>query len=344
MLHIAQMIPLPTTSNHFKQSKTMINILANDGIDAAGKKIFEAAGFSVSTEKISQEKLSEALKNFDAILVRSATQVRKENIDAANNLKLIGRAGVGMDNIDVKYAREKGLAVVNTPAASSQSVAELVFAHLFTGVRMLHDSNRNMPSSDSKETFAKLKKNYSSGSELRGKTIGIIGAGQIGKSVASIAVGLGMNVFFHRLNNQDVEVTLDFHPAVGKQKLTITFKCVSFTRLLVECDFITLHVPFPKGSAPVIAKKEFDLMKPGAAVINTARGGVVSESDLIHALDSGKIAFAGLDVFENEPLISEPIRSHPKISLSPHIGGSTSEAQERIGIELATKVVEYFNK
>ena len=322
----------------------MVKILANDGIDAAGKKIFEAAGFSVSTDKVAQEKLGEALKNFDAILVRSATQVRKEHIDAASNLKLIGRAGVGMDNIDVKYAREKGLAVVNTPAASSQSVAELVFAHLFTGVRFLQDANRNMPACESKETFDKLKKNYSSGIELRGKTIGIIGAGQIGKCVASMAVGLGMNVLFHRLNNEDVKVDLDFHPSLGKQKVSITFKCVSFTKLLIESDFITLHVPFPKGSVPVIGKKEFDLMKPGTAIVNAARGGVISENDLVDALNSGKISFAGIDVFEGEPMIKETLRKHPKVSLSPHIGGSTKEAQERIGIELAEKVVEFFNK
>jgi D-3-phosphoglycerate dehydrogenase / 2-oxoglutarate reductase len=322
----------------------MIKILANDGIDSAGKKIFEAAGFTIDTNKIAQEKLSDALKNFDAILVRSATTVRKEVIDAVPNLKLIGRAGVGMDNIDVKYAREKGLAVINTPAASSQSVAELVFAHLFTGVRFLHDANRNMPASETKETFDTLKKKYSAGFELRGKTLGIVGAGQIAKAVASIAVGLGMNVLFHRLNNEDVEIDLNFHPALGKQKISLTFKCVPFTRLLVQSDFITLHVPFPKGSAPVIAKKEFDLMKQGVGVVNTARGGVISENDLIEALNSGKVSFAGMDVFEGEPLIKETLRKHPKVTLSPHIGGSTKEAQERIGIELAEKVVEFFNK
>ena len=322
----------------------MIKILANDGIDAAGKKIFEAAGFSVSTDKIAQENIGTALKDFDAILVRSATQVRKEHIDMAPNLKLIGRAGVGMDNIDVKYAREKGLAVVNTPAASSQSVAEMVFAHLFTGARMLHDSNRKMPSSDTKETFDALKKKYSAGIELRGKTLGIIGAGQIAKAAASIGLGLGMNILFHRLNNEDVIVDLDFHPAVGHRKVSITFKCVSFTKLLIESDFITLHVPFPKGSTPVIAKKEFDLMKAGVGIVNTARGGVVSETDLIKALSSGKVGFAGIDVFEGEPLIKKELRENPKVTLSPHIGGSTKEAQERIGIELAEKVVEFFNK
>ncbi|MEO8087243.1 MAG: NAD(P)-dependent oxidoreductase, partial [Bacteroidota bacterium] len=218
-----------------------------------------------------------------------------------------------------------------------------VFAHLFTGVRFLHDANRNMPASDSKETFDKLKKNYSAGIELRGKTLGIIGAGQIGKCVAAIAVGLGMNVLFHRLNNEDVVVDLDFHPALSQRKVTITFKCVSFTKLITESDFITLHVPFPKGSTPVIGKKEFDLMKPGMGIVNTARGGVVSENDLLEALNAGKVAFAGIDVFEGEPLINEQLRKNPRVSLSPHIGGSTKEAQERIGIELAQKVVEYFN-
>lgn len=322
----------------------MIKILANDGIDASGKKIFEAAGFNVSTDKVAQENLSEALKNFDAILVRSATTVRTDLINACPNIKVIGRAGVGMDNIDVKYAREKGIAVINTPAASSQSVAELVFAHLFTGVRFLHDANRNLPACETKETFDKLKKNYSAGIELRGKTIGIIGAGQIGKCVAAIAMGLGMNVMFHRLNNEDVIVDLDFHPALGQKKVTVTFKCVSFTKLITESDFLTLHVPFPKGSAPVISKKEFDLMKQGVGIVNTARGGVVSESDLIDALNAGKVAFAGIDVFEGEPLINDALRKHPKVTLSPHIGGSTKEAQERIGIELAQKVVEYFTK
>ncbi len=322
----------------------MIKILANDGIDAAGKKIFEAAGFKVVTEKVSQEDLGEALKDFDAILVRSATQVRKEHIDSAPCLRLIGRAGVGMDNIDVKYAREKGIMVVNTPAASSQSVAELVFALLFAGVRMLHDAARNMPACETKERFNELKKIYSAGREISGKTLGIVGAGQIGKCVASMAVGMGMNVLFHRLNNQDVVVPLNFHPALGQKKTELTFKCVSFTRLLIESDFITLHVPFPKGSSPVIGRKEFDLMKQGAAVINTARGGVISESDLLEALNSGKLSFAGLDVFEDEPLIKEALRNHPRVIITPHIGGSTGEAQERIGIELAEKVVEFFNK
>jgi D-3-phosphoglycerate dehydrogenase / 2-oxoglutarate reductase len=322
----------------------MARILANDGIDSAGKKILSEAGIEVSIDKVAQDKLSDALKSFDGVLVRSATTVRKEVIDVVPNLKLIGRAGVGMDNIDVKYAREKGIAVVNTPAASSQSVAELVFAHLFTCVRFLHDANRNMPKSESKEAFDALKKKYSAGIELNGKTIGIIGAGMIGKSVARIAVGLGMNVLFHRLNNEDVVVDFNFHPNVSSQKMAFTFKCVPFEKLLAESDFITLHVPFPKGSTPIIAKKELGMMKKGVCIVNTARGGVVSEMDLIEALNTGNVAYAGLDVFEGEPIIKKELRENPNVSLSPHIGGSTKEAQERIGIELAQKVVDFFRK
>jgi len=322
----------------------MARILANDGIDSAGKKILSEAGIEVSIDKVPQENLSEALKSFDGILVRSATTVRKEVIDAVSNLKLIGRAGVGMDNIDVKYARDKGIAVVNTPAASSQSVAELVFAHLFTCVRYLHDANRKMTGAETKEVFDALKKKYSAGIELSGKTIGIIGAGMIGKSVAKIAAGLGMNVLFHRLNNEDVVVDFNFHPNVSNQKMTFTFKCVPFEKLLAESDFITLHVPFPKGSTPIIAKKELGMMKKSACIVNTARGGVIHELDLIEALSAGTISYAALDVFEGEPIIKKELRENPNVSLSPHIGGSTKEAQERIGIELATKVVEFFRK
>lgn len=320
----------------------MATILANDGIDAAGKKILEAANLKIVTEKVAQEKLSDALKNFDAVLVRSATQVRKENIDTAPNLKLIGRAGVGMDNIDVKYAEQKGIKVINTPAASSQSVAELVFAHLFTMARYLHDANRAMPLCDSKEQFNALKKKYSEGIELSGKTLGIIGAGMIGKAVGKMAAGLGMNIIFHDAFISDVRLDLNFHPGVSSQKISFAFQCVPLEKVLAESDFITLHIPFPKGTSPVISAKEFGIMKTGVGIVNTARAGVVSENDLLAALNSGKVSYAALDVFEGEPLVSKEIRSHAKISMSPHIGGSTREAQERIGIELAEKVVEFF--
>lgn len=320
----------------------MIRILANDGIDAAGKKIFSDAGFEISTDKIPQDQLTKGLLDFDGILVRSATQVRKEHIDACPNLKLIGRAGVGMDNIDVAYAREKGVHVVNTPEASSQSVAELVFANLFTMSRFMHDSHRQMPSCDSKEQFEALKKKYSSGIELKGKTLGIVGFGKIGQTVARMALGIGMKVMPFKLNAMDVKIEIDFFQTHSNASLMVTMKCVPFEELLSQSDFITLHVPFPKGAVPVIAEREFKQMKNGVGIVNTARGGAVAESDLLNALNSGKVAYAALDVFEGEPLIKKELREHPNVSLTPHIGGSTKEAQERIGIELASKVVQLF--
>jgi|SRR5688572_12217477 len=320
----------------------MIRILANDGIDAAGKKIFEDAGFEVITEKVSQDKLSEQLKNFDAILVRSATQVRKEHIDACENLKLIGRAGVGMDNIDVAYAREKGVHVVNTPEASSQSVAELVFANMFSMTRYLYDASRTMSGCETKEQFDVLKKKYSSGMELKGKTLGIIGFGKIGQTVARMALGLGMKVMPFKLNAADVKIEIDFFQTHSNASLMVTMKCVPFEELLKQSDFITLHVPFPKGAVPVIGAKELAIMKQGVGIVNTARGGALSEKDLLDALNSGKVGYAALDVFEGEPLIRKEIRQHPNVILTPHIGGSTKEAQERIGIELASKVVQLF--
>lgn len=320
----------------------MAKILANDGIDKAGKAILEAAGITVSTDKIAQEELPVALKEFDGILVRSATTVRKDLIDACPNLKLIGRAGVGMDNIDVAYAREKGLKVINTPEASSQSVAELVFAHLFTMSRFLHDANRNMPGSETKERFNELKKNYSAGIELKNKTLGIIGFGNIGQAVARTGLGLGMNIMPFKLRAEDVKIEIDFFRTMTNAKMVLTMKCVPFEQLLAESDFITLHVPFPKGAPPIIARREFEQMKKGVMIVNTARGGAVHEGDLLEALNNGKVAAAGLDVFEGEPMIKEEIRKHPRVSLSPHIGGSTMEAQERIGIEIAEKIVAHF--
>jgi D-3-phosphoglycerate dehydrogenase / 2-oxoglutarate reductase len=320
----------------------MIRILANDGIDEAGKKIFLDAGFEVVTEKVPQTELIGGLKSFDAILVRSATQVRKEHIDACPNLKIIGRAGVGMDNIDVAYAREKGLHVVNTPEASSQSVAELVFAGMFSISRMLYDASRSMPECTSAENFSSLKKKYSSGTELKGKTLGIIGFGKIGQTVARMALGLGMKVMPFKLHASDVKIEIDFFKTHSDASIVVTMKCVAFEDLLSQSDFITLHVPFPKGAKPVLSAKEFGLMKKGVVIINTARGGAVAENDLLEALNNGTVSAAALDVFEAEPLIRKEIREHDRVLMTPHIGGSTKEAQERIGIELAEKVVRLF--
>lgn len=321
----------------------MIRILANDGIDDVGKKMLEKAGFEVKTNKIPQDKLADELKkNYDALFVRSATKVTREIIDAVPNLRLIGRAGVGLDNIDVEYAKYKRIKIINTPDASSQSVAELVFAHLFTMVRMLHDSNRMMPGHKGAEEFAALKKKYSAGIELKNKTLGIIGFGRIGQTAGRIALGLGMNILPFKLHKAEVTIEFDFFRSMADAHFNIKMKSVPFERLLAESDFITLHVPFPKGAKPIISKKEFGQMKDGVGIVNTSRGGAIVENDLIEALNSGKVAFAALDVFESEPEVKKEILQHPKISLSPHIGASTKEAQERIGIELAQKVVDYF--
>jgi D-3-phosphoglycerate dehydrogenase len=317
----------------------MIRILANDGIDARGKKMLTDAGFEVVTDKVPQNELAIALQNFDAVLVRSASVINKDIIEACPNLKLIGRAGVGMDNIDLEVARYKNIRVVNTPAASADSVAELVFAHLLGMVRFLFDSNRKMPISGAK-SFNDLKKAYSQGTELKGKTIGIIGLGKIGKATARIAFSLGMKVKVFKLNATDVKIEFDMFKTFGDASLMINMKCSSFEELLSESDFITLHVPFPKGAAPVITTKEITMMKDGVGIINTSRGGVIVEDDLLTALNSGKIAYAGLDVFENEPMPRKELMEHPNVSLSPHIGASTKEAQARIGVELAQKVID----
>jgi D-3-phosphoglycerate dehydrogenase len=316
----------------------MIKILANDGIDPIGKKLLEDAGFQVDTQTVPQEELAQALLSYDAITVRSATKVRAALIDACPNIKLIGRGGVGMDNIDVEYARSKGVNVVNTPAASSLSVAELVFAHLFTGVRFLHDSNRRMPA-EGETRFNDLKKAYAKGIELRGKTIGIIGFGRIGRETAAVALGLGMNVLAYDLFPYDGAITLNLQ---GGIKVDIPVQTVGFADVIAQSDFISLHTPF--ADQPILGAAEFAAMKPGVGIVNCSRGGTIDENALIDALDSGKVAFAGLDVFDREPTPLAGLLTHPKISLTPHIGASTNEAQERIGAELANLIIDHFNK
>jgi len=315
----------------------MIKILANDGIDPVGKKLLEDAGFVVDTETVAQDKLAEALLNYDGITVRSATKLRKELIDQVPNIKLIGRGGVGMDNIDVDYARSKGVAVVNTPAASSLSVAELVFAHLFTGIRFLQDSNRKMPVEGATK-FNALKA-YAGGVELQGKTMGIIGFGRIGRETAKVALRLGMNVLAYDLFPAEGTLPLTFQGGVSVE---IPFKTVSLEEVISGSDFISLHTPF--ADKPILGAEEFSKMKPGVGVVNCSRGGTIDEEALIAALDSGKVAFAGLDVYDDEPTPRTGILQHAKISLTPHIGAATNEAQERIGVELATLIIEHFNK
>lgn len=311
-------------------------ILANDGIDDIGKQLLEKAGFTVVTDKVAQENLITEIngKGYEALTVRSATKVRKDIIDACPNLKVIARGGVGMDNIDVDYAKSKNINVINTPAASSNSVAELVFAHLFNAVRFLYDSNRQMPANGS-EKFEELKKKYAKGIELRGKTMGIVGFGRIGQNVAKMALGLGMKVvaFDPFVSEANIEVE------VADKKVSVPVSTVGLDKVIQNADFITFHVPGGK----LISKEEIASMKNGVILINTARGGVINEDDLLEALNSGKISHACLDVFENEPRPSVAILNHPKISLTPHIGAATNEAQERIGVELAEKLISALN-
>lgn len=315
-----------------------MRILANDGIDPIGKRILEEAGFVVDTVHIPQEELIHKLKEYDAITVRSATNIRQPLIDACPNIKVIGRGGVGMDNIDVEYARSKGIVVVNTPAASSHSVAELVFAHLLNGVRFLYDANRKMPEVGATQ-FAALKKTYAAGVELKGKTLGVVGFGRIGRETAKIGLGVGMHVLYTDLLKGPKSLSLDFS---GGVTVDVPITQVDFAALLAQSDFISLHVPFL--DKPAIGAEEISLMKDGVGLVNASRGGVIDELELIKALDSGKVSFAGLDVFENEPIPRQELLSHPKVSLTPHIGAATNEAQERIGEELAGLIIESLKK
>ena len=312
-----------------------MKVLANDGVSQSGIDALENAGFEVLTTTVAQEQLVNFINENEitGLLVRSATKVRTDIIDNCPSLKLIGRGGVGMDNIDVDYAREKGLHVINTPAASSESVAELVFAHLFGGVRYLYDANRNMPL-DGDTKFKELKKAYANGMELRGKTIGIIGFGRIGQATAKIALGIGMKVIYSDPYMESASVHVPFFDG---QSVSFDFKSISKEELLKEADFVTVHVPAQKEY--VIGQAEFKLMKEGAAIINAARGGVIDEVALIDVLESKKLAFAGLDVFESEPKPEIKILMNPNISLTPHIGAATGEAQDRIGTELATQII-----
>ncbi|GAA4061589.1 D-2-hydroxyacid dehydrogenase [Flavobacterium cheonanense] len=317
-----------------------MKVLANDGISKSGIKALEKGGFEVITTKVAQEQVANFINsnNVDVILVRSATKVRKDIIDACPNLKIIGRGGVGMDNIDVEYARSKGIHVINTPASSSESVAELVFAHLFTGVRFLHDSNRNMPL-EGDTNFEGLKKAYANGIELRGKTLGIIGFGRIGQAVAKMALGLGMKVIAADKFLSNAEIRVDFYTG---QFINVDIITEPLEDLFKHSDFITLHVPAQEGY--VIDADEIAQMKDNVGIVNCARGGVINEVALIEALESDKVLFAGLDVFEKEPTPEIQILMHPRISLTPHIGAATLEAQDRIGTELAEQIIGLLKK
>ncbi|NCT09276.1 MAG: 3-phosphoglycerate dehydrogenase [Flavobacteriia bacterium] len=315
-----------------------MKILANDGISKSGIAMLEKNGFSVIITKVAQNQLKKFIneEQIDVLLVRSTTQVSQELIEACPSLKLIGKGGIGMENIDVEFAIDHGLHVINTPDASSNAVAELVFAHLFGMARFLHASNREMPL-EGDTHFNELKKAFSQGIELREKTLGIIGFGSIGQEVAKIAIGLGMNVIASDTEIKKATIELSFF---NQEKMMFSIETQPLETLLTTADFISLHLPAREEYT--LTAKEFAKMKNGVGIINTARGGVLNEVDLINAIESGKVQFAGLDVFESEPTPEIQILMNPEVSLSPHIGGETLEVQERIGIALATQIIDLF--
>jgi D-3-phosphoglycerate dehydrogenase / 2-oxoglutarate reductase len=313
----------------------MVKILVNDGIEADGKLILEDAGYEVNTTTVAQEDLTKELPNYDVIIVRSATKVRKELIDACPNLKIIARGGVGTDNIDVDYARSKGIEIITTPAASSQSVAELAMGHIFSLTRFLHRSNREMATGD----FKKLKSAYAQGIQLKGKTLGIVGFGRIGQELARIALAMGMDVLVSDPFIKETDLTIGLYNSKDV-KLSIHLSSYPLAEVLKKADFISLHTP--ALAKPLIGAEEIAMMKDGAIIVNCARGGVVDEDALLAALESGKIGGAGLDAFVNEPNPRADLLNHPRISVSPHIGAATLEAQANIGLELADKIIAFF--
>ncbi len=314
----------------------MIRILTNDGIDETGKKMLLDAGFEVITDKVEQGSLGAFLeqKQVQVLTVRSATKVDSSILHAAKHLKLVARGGVGIDNIDSETAGKLGIPVINTPASSSDSVAELVIAGMFSMCRFLYDSNRQMPLKGDTD-FNELKKKYAGGTELKNKTLGIVGLGRIGQAVASRALGLGMKVIAYDPHVAHANITIDIK---GAGKLVVPIQTNSLEEVITACDYLTLHVPGGK----IIGDNEINKMKKGACIINTSRGGVVDEQALLEGLNNGKIAHAFLDVFTNEPKPDKALLQHPKISLTPHIGAATKEAQERIGVELAEKIIAHF--
>lgn len=319
-----------------------MKVLANDGLSPAGIEKLKNAGFEVETEKVEQDDLAQAIndRGFAVLLVRSATKVRQDLIDACPGLKLIGRGGVGLDNIDVDYAKSKGIEVVNTPAASSQSVAELVMAHLFNLARFVHDANRQMPVNGNSE-FKALKKKYAKGVEVRGKTMGIIGFGRIGQNVARYAIGCGMKVIVTDKFDLDTYIEVEIH---GAEPIKVKVDKLGMDEVFQQSDFISLHVPAQAGGAAVIGAAELSKMKDGVRLINAARGGVIDEDALLAAIESGKVSYAALDVFENEPTPRQDLLNNERISVTPHIGAATVEAQERIGLELADLIIQRFGR
>ncbi|MDG1427832.1 MAG: D-2-hydroxyacid dehydrogenase [Crocinitomicaceae bacterium] len=315
-----------------------MKVLANDGISQAGVDVLTKAGFTVSATNIAQENLINEINatNIEVLLVRSATTVREDLINACPNLKLVGRGGVGMDNIDVDYARNKGVTVINTPGASSQSVAELVMGHMLAISRSLHDSYKNMEDGD----FKTLKKKFAKGVELRGKELAIIGFGRIGQSLASYAIGCGMNVTAIDRFTESRTIPLNLGNGVNAS-VAITPE-PTMNEALGKADFISIHVPKQDDGSAVFGKEEFTQMKDGVRIVNAARGGVIDESALLEAIQNGKVASVALDVYENEPNPRKDLLDNAKIACTPHIGAATLEAQDRIGTELADTIIAKF--
>lgn len=300
-----------------------LKILANDGMDKSAVDALVAEGHLVDTTHYDGEALVEQLRDSDVVVIRSATKIRKDLIDQVkgSRLKLMIRAGVGIDNIDHIYAEENGFTVKNTPNSSSAAVAELAIGHMFTLARFIHISNVTMRNGE-------WNKNKYNGIELAGKTLGLIGMGRISYEVAIRAKALGMKVVYTNRRGKLAEYS--------------EFEYLPMDELLPVADFISLHIPFDKNVGATLKKAQFELMKDGVYIINTARGGVVDEADLLEALNSGKVAGAGIDVFVEEPTKNIELVSHPKVSATPHIGASTGEAQERIGDETIAVIKGHF--
>ncbi len=311
-------------------------VLANDGLSEKGILLLKEADITVLEARVSSEHLSKFINdnNVDVLLVRSATQVRQKLIDECPNLKIIGRGGIGMDNIDVEYAIDKGIYIINTPRASCKSVAELVFAHFFSLARFLHESNRLMPL-EGETNFNALKKSFNNATELSGKTLGVIGMGNIGIEVIKMGISLGMKILAYNRTPKTEKIQLTFFDG---QSLDFEIKSVTLNEVLENADFISLNTGLTDEY--LIDSKELELMKEGVFIANTARGGVINEVALLDAIENGKVYGAALDVFEKEPTPEVLILMNPALSLSPHVGGNTLDAQNRIGEELAQQIIK----
>ena len=301
----------------------MVRVLTNDGLEAASIEALKALGVEVVNDHIEQDVLGEKLKDFDAVVIRSATKLTADvfNAEKGGKLKLAVRAGVGVDNIDIPAGNEVGVTTKNTPSASSNSVAELAIAHMFALARFVAISNVTMRNREWN------KKKYK-GVEIAGKTLGIVGMGRIGRSLAQKAEALGMKVVYTDLFGKNDSLSYEF---------------LSLEDLLKTSDFVSLHVPYDKNAGSLIGEKELALMKKTAFLIDCARGKVVEEAALLNALNNDVIAGAGLDVFEDEPTKNTELVNHAKVSVTPHIGASTSEAQTRIGEEVVEVIKAFFN-